>query len=66
MAIRIPCGALHRPVPEGPEKERIATSAYGLLAMTAVLGTRSFCLWCGPDTPGGVSLRERFGIFQNY
>ena len=46
--------------------QEIAASAYGLLAMTAVMGTWSFCLWCGPDTPGGVSLRERFGIFQNY
>ena len=32
MAIRIPCGAKHRPVPEEPEGERIAT-AFGL-AMT--------------------------------
>ena len=26
--------------------------------------TRSFCLRCGPDTPGGVSLREFFGIMR--
>ena len=26
VAIRIPCGAKHRPVPGGPERERIATS----------------------------------------
>ena len=25
MAIRIPCDAKHRPIPEGPEGERIAT-----------------------------------------
>ena len=28
--------------------------------------TRSFCLWCGPDTPGGVSLRDCFGMFRNH
>ena len=39
VAIRIPCDALHRPLPEGAERERIATSACGLLAMTVVVGT---------------------------
>ena len=29
-----------------------------------VIFTRSFCLWRGPDTPGGVSLREFFGIMR--
>ena len=35
MAIRIPYDAKHRPVPEGPGRERIATSGFALLAMTA-------------------------------
>ena len=32
--------------------QEIAASAYGLLAMTAVIGTRSFCLWCVCGHPG--------------
>ena len=53
VAIRIPCGAKHRPVPRGPERERIAASAYGLLAMTALLETVN-----RPrrDPPPGVSV----------
>ena len=39
VAIRIPCGAKHRPAPPGPERERIATS-HGFLAMTEVTFTR--------------------------
>ena len=43
VAIRFPCGAKHRPAPEGPERERIATALTGF-AMTVVfvmLRTRS-------------------------
>ncbi len=36
MAIRIPCDALHRPLPEGAERKRIATSGFALLAMTTL------------------------------
>ena len=36
MAIRMLCYAKHRPLPEGAEGERIATSGYALLAMTAL------------------------------
>ena len=43
LAIRISCGAMHRPAPEGPERKRIATSACGLLAMTEVDG--NWFLW---------------------
>ena len=41
LAIRIPCGALHRPAPEGPERERIATALTGF-AMTVVVVDWSF------------------------
>ena len=56
MAIRIPCGAKHRPVPEGPEGERIAT-AFGL-AMTRKIEPGPSIGGAEPDTPGGVSLQE--------
>ena len=36
MAIRMLCYAKHRPLPEGAEGERIATSGDALLAMTAL------------------------------
>ena len=43
VAIRIPCGAKHRPSPlRGAERERIATSGFALLAMTVVGGGWSF------------------------
>ena len=35
MAIRFPCGAKHRPAPEGPERERIATALTGF-TMTVI------------------------------
>ena len=42
VAIRIPCGAKHRPTPSGSERERIATSGFALLAMTWKFGGWSF------------------------
>ena len=36
MAIRMLCDVKHRPLPEGAEGERIATSGDALLAMTAL------------------------------
>ena len=41
VAIRIPSDAQHRPLPEGAERERIATGF--ALAMTGVVGSRCFC-----------------------
>ena len=58
VAIRFPFHAKHGPSPKGTEEERIATSAYGLLAMTRKIEPGPSIGGAETDTPGGVSLRD--------
>ena len=62
VAIRIPCGAKHRPSPSGTERERIATSGYALLAMTWKFSPGPSDDRAGAATPGGVALRSNLSV----
>ena len=53
VAIRIPCGALHRPAPPGPEIERIATACG--LAMTRLIRPVLLLKWNNHPTWSALS-----------
>ena len=42
--------------PEGAREATLGCAAFGPRNDVVIL-TQSFFWWCGPDTPGGVSLR---------